>query len=46
LNEVSENSADPSKHKAKMSFTLYRGSYATIVLRELMKPRNLIKAGF
>jgi tRNA pseudouridine13 synthase len=46
LNEVSEDSANPSKHKAKVSFTLYRGSYATIVLRELMKPRNLIKARF
>jgi tRNA pseudouridine13 synthase len=46
LNEVSEDSANPSKHKAEVSFTLYRGSYATILLRELMKPRNSIKAGF
>jgi tRNA pseudouridine13 synthase len=46
LNEISEDSANPSKHEAEVGFTLYRGSYATIVLRELMKPRNLIKAGF
>ena len=46
LNEISVDSANPSKHKAEVSFTLYRGSYATIFLRELVKPRNLIKAGF
>jgi tRNA pseudouridine13 synthase len=46
LNEISVDSANPSKHKTKVSFTLYRGSYATILLRELVKPRNLIKAGF
>jgi tRNA pseudouridine13 synthase len=46
LNEISEDSANPSKHKARVGFTLYRGSYATIFLRELVKPRNLIKAGF
>jgi len=46
LEEISEDHANSSKHKAKISFTLYRGSYATIVLRELMKPRNPIKAGF
>ena len=36
----------PSKNLLKCSFTLQRGSYATIFLRELMKPRNIIKAGF
>lgn len=46
LKEISEDSANPSKCKLKLGFMLYRGSYATIVLRELMKPRNLIKAGF
>lgn len=46
LEETSEDHANPSKHKAKISFALHRGSYATIVLRELMKPRNPIKAGF
>jgi len=46
VDEISEDYANPSKHKAKISFALHRGSYATIVLRELMKPRNLIKARF
>jgi len=31
---------------AQASFMLNRGSYATVVLRELMKPLDLIKAGF
>jgi len=34
------------KKKMLVSFTLHRGCYATIVLREFMKPYNLIKAGF
>ena len=29
-----------------VSFTLSRGSYATILLREIMKPQDPIKAGF
>jgi tRNA pseudouridine13 synthase len=32
--------------KVKLSFMLLRGSYATMVLRELMKPQDPIKAGF
>ena len=46
LDEISKDIINPSKHKAQVSFMLYRGSYATIVLRELMKPHSLIKAGF
>ena len=34
------------RRKLRIQFTLYRGSYATIVLRELMKPRNPVTAGF
>ena len=34
------------KKKMLVSFTLHRGCYATVVLREFMKPYNLIKAGF
>jgi tRNA pseudouridine13 synthase len=37
---------NPGMKKLCVRFTLYRGSYATVVLREFMKPRNLIKAGF
>jgi tRNA pseudouridine13 synthase len=36
----------PNKSKIKLSFTLNRGCYATIVLREFMKTRNPSKAGF
>jgi tRNA pseudouridine13 synthase len=32
--------------QATVSFMLLRGSYATVVLRELMKPSDLISAGF
>jgi tRNA(Glu) U13 pseudouridine synthase TruD len=46
LNGVSEDPENSSKQKADLSFALNRGSYATILLRELMKPRNLIRAGF
>jgi tRNA(Glu) U13 pseudouridine synthase TruD len=30
----------------RLEFTLLRGSYATVLLRELMKPIDLIFAGF
>jgi tRNA pseudouridine13 synthase len=46
LEEISHDSANPSKCRINITFTLYRGSYATITLRELMKTRNPIKAGF
>jgi tRNA pseudouridine13 synthase len=43
--EISCSTA-PSKCTVKISFALYRGSYATVFLRELMKPHNPIKAKF
>lgn len=46
IEEIRDDSIDLSKQEARISFTLYRSSYATIILRELMKPHNLIKAGF
>jgi len=46
VEEASEDSANPSKRKTKLSFTLHRGSYATVLLREFMKPRDLIDTGF
>ena len=46
LDEVSQDTARPPRHTAKVSFTLQHGSYATILLRELMKPRNVIEEGF
>jgi tRNA pseudouridine13 synthase len=46
LKEIFHDSVNPSKRSANVDFMLYRGSYATITLRELMKTRNPIKAGF
>ena len=46
VEETSRDSESPRKRKMDLSFTLHRGSYATVLLREFMKPRNLIKAGF
>jgi len=44
--EPSEDSVNPFKRQVEFSFMLGKGSYATVVLRELMKPRNLVAAGF
>jgi tRNA pseudouridine13 synthase len=44
--EISSDPNTPCRYEAKASFMLHRGSYATILLRELMKPRNIIKEGF
>jgi len=38
--------ANPKKKMVCLCFTLKKGSYATIILREFMKPRNPIEAGF
>ncbi len=38
--------ANRSKWQIRIDFMLPKGSYATVLLRELMKPRNLVKAGF
>ena len=38
--------ADGAGCSAKVSFMLLRGSYATVVLREIMKPSDLVAAGF
>jgi tRNA pseudouridine13 synthase len=47
LDEAPDDSKrEPLRNKVAVSFMLYRGSYATIVLRELMKPRNVIRAAF
>ena len=45
LQSVSAN-ADGGRCQVKVSFTLLRGSYATVVLREMMKPSDPITAGF
>ena len=35
-----------SEVMAKFSFMLHKGSYATVVLREFMKPENPVSSGF
>ncbi len=44
--ETTEDPANPSKMKTSFAFTLHRGSYATVLLREFMKPIDLTEAGF
>ena len=44
--EIAEDKENEGKQMMKLGFTLNRGSYATVVLREFMKPQNLIEAGY
>lgn len=46
LGEIAEDAAHPTKCRIDVNFMLNKGSYATIILRELMKSRNPIRAGF
>jgi len=44
--EISDDSENPGSQMMKLGFTLNRGSYATVLLREFMKPQDLIAAGY
>jgi len=44
--EISDDSENTGKQMMKLGFTLNRGSYATVLLREFMKPQDLIEAGY
>jgi tRNA pseudouridine13 synthase len=47
--EISKDRVEPLKNSVKFRFTLHKGGYATILLREFMKPstdQQLIKSGF
>jgi tRNA pseudouridine13 synthase len=46
IEELSKDSANPSSRALKLGFMLHRGCYATVLLREYMKPQDLIAAGF
>jgi tRNA pseudouridine13 synthase len=46
IKKASEDLANPSRRKLRLSFFLRRGSYATIVLREFMKSQDTVSAGF
>ena len=46
LEEISVDSENTGNQMMKLDFTLNRGSYATVLLREFMKPQDLIEAGY
>jgi len=46
VDKPSKDDANNGKKMVSLSFLLMKGSYATVLLREFMKPRNPIKAGF
>jgi len=46
VTHICEDSANPSKMEVTLKFMLFRGSYATVVLREFMKPQEIVAAGF
>jgi tRNA pseudouridine13 synthase len=46
LRDISASADNPKKSQAELDFMLLRGSYATVLLREIIKPHNPISAGF
>jgi len=46
IEDVLHDEKSPGLHRVKLRFMLLRGSYATMLLREIMKPRDPLKAGF
>jgi len=46
FDEPSSDRENPSKLRVNCHFTLLKGCYATVFLRELMKPRDVLEAGF
>jgi len=46
ISEVHEDELNVGAKKVTFEFTLGKGLYATVLLREYMKPKNIITAGF
>lgn len=46
VNESTQDSANLQRSMISLEFDLRKGSYATVVLREIMKPEDPIAAGF
>jgi len=46
LEQIAEDNENEGKQMMKLGFSLNRGSYATVVLREFMKSQDLIQAGY
>ena len=43
---VEEDELNPGRYKVLLEFSLGRGMYATVLLRELMKPADVLEAGY
>ena len=43
---ISRTTGNMKTRQVTLEFTLLRGSYATVLLREIMKPKNPVTAGF
>ena len=46
IGKPSRDEANVGKRALNLSFTLRKGSYATVIMREFMKPRSPVTAGF
>jgi tRNA pseudouridine13 synthase len=46
IEDPTKDDANPKRKMVSLGFTLRKGSYATIILREFMKPSSPIRAGF
>ena len=46
LEEIAADTENEDNQMMKLGFSLNRGSYATVLLREFMKPQELIQAGY
>ena len=46
IKKAEDDDLNSKKRSLNIRFALHRGCYATVVLREFMKPRKLIEAGF
>lgn len=46
VEKATGDQSNRSKRRIRVGFMLPSGSYATVVLREFMKPQNMVRAGF
>lgn len=46
VEQIAQDPTRPNRCQVAMRFMLHRGSYATVVLREIMKPKNIVNTGF
>lgn len=46
IGKIALSTTSARRNNVEIAFTLQRGSYATMVLREIIKPENVIRQGF